>query len=249
VSRLVLVRHGRTAWNAEGRWQGQTDVPLDDTGRDQARWMAGAVAARYTPLALWCSDLTRAVQTADYLAAATGLTPNPDPRLREIFTGDWEGLTASEIERRWPEDHRRWLAGEDIVRAGGAETRAEVAERTAAALEAIAAAAAPDATTVVVGHGASLRAGAARLVGLPIDRVGLLGGLRNCSWVELGDPAADAASSAFGRAPGWVVDGWNLSVTPPALLSGLPPALPPTAAEVPVALLSAPLGPAPTGGP
>ncbi len=244
MSRLVLVRHGRTAWNAEGRWQGQTDVPLDDTGRDQARVMADAVAARYTPHALWCSDLTRAVQTAALVAAATGLTPTPDPRLREIYTGDWEGLTASEIERRWPEDHRRWLAGEDIVRAGGAETRAEVAERTATALEAIAAAAAPDATSVVVGHGASLRAGAARLVGLPIDRVALLGGLRNCSWVELGDPAADAASSAFGRAPGWVVDGWNLSATPPAV----PTALPPTAAAVPVGVLSAPSGPVSAGG-
>ncbi len=221
MTRLVLVRHGRTAWNAEGRWQGQTDVPLDDTGRAQAAAMAAAVAARYAAATeLWSSDLSRAVETAGFVAAATGLTPRTDAGLREIFTGDWEGLTGSEIEARWPDDHRRWLAGQDVARAGGAETRVQVAARTAAALRTITAAAGPGATVLVVGHGASLRAAATLLVDLPMEHVGVLGGLRNCSWLELADAAAETASLAFGRAPGWVIEAWNLSA--PALAAPAP---------------------------
>lgn len=210
MSRLVVVRHGRTVWNAEGRWQGQTDVPLDDTGREQAASLAAEIVARYSPSALYCSDLTRAADTAGFIARATGLTAVTDPALREIFTGEWEGLLATEIEARWPEDYRRWIGGEDFVRAGGAETRAEVAERTAAALDRIAAAEPERATTVVVGHGASLRAGAGRLVGLSMDAIPSLGSLRNCHWIELTDPASGSPALAFGRSAGWVIEGWNL---------------------------------------
>lgn len=210
MSRLVLVRHGQTAWNAEGRWQGQTDVPLDQTGQGQAAAMAGAVAARYDVSLLWSSDLTRAVQTCEHLHRLTGLVPTPEPGLREIFTGAWEGLLAADIEARWPDDYHRWIDGEDFTRAGGAETRAEVAARTAGALRAIAAATPPTATSVVVGHGASLRAGAALLVGLPMATISVLGSLRNCHWIELTDARSGSAGLAFGRAQGWVIEGWNL---------------------------------------
>lgn len=210
MSRLVVIRHGRTVWNAEGRWQGQTDVPLDDTGRAQAAEMAAEIVSRYSPSALFCSDLVRAVETADFIARETGLAAVPDPALREIFTGDWEGRLATEIEARWPEDYRRWIAGADFVRAGGAETRGQVAERTATALTRIAAAGPAQATTVVVGHGAALRAGAARLVGLSMDAVPSLGSLRNCHWVELTDAASGSPALAFGRSAGWVIEGWNL---------------------------------------
>lgn len=210
MSRLVLVRHGRTAWNAEGRWQGQTDVPLDATGRAQAAAMAAEVAQRYEASALYCSDLARARETAGFVGAETGLTPVTEPLLREIFTGEWEGKLATDIEAIWPEDYHRWIAGEDFVRPGGAETRAQVAVRTAEGLQRVAAATPETATTVVVGHGASLRAGAALLVGLPAGFVASLGSLHNCHWVELTDAASGSPALAFGRSAGWVIDGWNL---------------------------------------
>lgn len=220
MSRLVVVRHGRTVWNAEGRWQGQTDVPLDDTGREQAAALAAEIVERYAPSALYCSDLVRAADTAGFIARESGLTAVTDPALREIFTGDWEGRLATEIEARWPEDYRRWTGGEDFVRSGGAETRAQVAERTAGALSRIAAAEPGQATTVVVGHGASLRAGAGRLVGLSTDVVPSLGSLRNCHWVELTDAASGSPALAFGRSAGWVIEGWNLGVAADRVGSG-----------------------------
>jgi broad specificity phosphatase PhoE len=214
VTRLVLVRHGRTAWNAEGRWQGQTDVRLDDTGRAQAAAMAVEIAARYAPTALYASDLARAWETAGFVAEETGLEPVAEPLLREIFTGEWEGKLAADIEARWPEDYRRWIAGEDFTRAGGAETRAEVAERTVRGLErviaATPAATRATATTVVVGHGASLRAGAGLLTGLPSSFVPSLGSLRNCHWVELTDASSGSPALAFGRSAGWVIEAWNV---------------------------------------
>jgi len=95
VTRLVLVRHGQTAWNLEGRAQGHSDVPLDDVGLAQAAAAAPYVAA-LRPSALWSSDLARARQTASFVEAATGLAATPDPRLREYDVGIRSGLTLPE---------------------------------------------------------------------------------------------------------------------------------------------------------
>ena len=93
--RLVLLRHGRTAWNAERRVQGQLEAELDDTGHRQAATAAPAIAAM-RPVALWSSDSARARQTAAYVAKETGLVPTYDRRLREYFLADRQGLTHEE---------------------------------------------------------------------------------------------------------------------------------------------------------
>src|SRR3712207_4650919 len=115
AARLILWRHGRTEWNAENRFQGHTDIPLDSHGLAQAERTAGMLAA-YAPSALYSSDLSRAYYTAAALAALTGLEIRTDKRLREINVGSWEGLLGREIDTADPELARRLRAGEDVRR-------------------------------------------------------------------------------------------------------------------------------------
>ncbi len=102
MTRLLLIRHGETDWNREGRYQGQSDVPLNAAGREQAWQLAEAL--RGTPLhAIYSSDLLRARETADALACATGAPLRLDPRLREVGLGKWEGRLFSDIQRLYPD--------------------------------------------------------------------------------------------------------------------------------------------------
>jgi probable phosphoglycerate mutase len=153
--RLVLVRHGRTGWNAEGRFQGQADPPLDDLGWEQARRTAEVVAAM-RPAAIVSSDLRRAHQTAVMLGAACGLVPSTDPELREVALGGWEGLERDEAARRFPAEYAAWTAGDD-VRRGGGETQAEAGTRVATALLRFVWRAGPGRTVVAVSHGVALQ--------------------------------------------------------------------------------------------
>jgi glucosyl-3-phosphoglycerate phosphatase len=181
--RLVLWRHGRTAWNAERRFQGQLDVPLDETGRQQAA-RAATLLAHLGPDAVICSDLARARQTADPLLGATGLEATYDAGLRETFAGEWQGLTRTELEQRYGDDLARWAAGADM-RPGGGETRVEVAERMVDAVERALPRAGAGGTLVVVTHGGAARAAIGRLLGLPPENWAALGVLANCAWSVL----------------------------------------------------------------
>jgi broad specificity phosphatase PhoE len=176
--RLVLWRHGQTQWNVERRFQGQTDIPLDAEGEQQAERAARLLAA-LRPDVIYSSDLARALSTAAPLARLTGLTVIPDKDLRERYGGFWEGLTDVEIRERYPVEHSEWLPH-------GGETSAAVADRAVAALERIAGTLAPGSLAVVVSHGAALRLAAARLLGLPEDLWDVVGPLANCSWSVLG---------------------------------------------------------------
>lgn len=176
--RVVLLRHGRTAWNAQGRFQGQADPPLDDLGRIQAYEVSALVAA-LRPDVLITSDAQRAAQTAAPIAAACGLVAIAEPRLRERGLGHWEGLTRDEVAARYPDEFSDWLAGRDISRRGG-ETREQVAERASAAFREL-----PDVETVVlVTHSATAMALCSALLGMRQD-VHVLGPLANCHWSEL----------------------------------------------------------------
>ncbi|MGH2930671.1 MAG: histidine phosphatase family protein, partial [Solirubrobacteraceae bacterium] len=97
----MLWRHGQTTWNVEHRFQGQTDIPLDETGEAQAQYAARRLAT-LRPVAIVASDLSRAQQTAAALSMLTGLEAVADKDLRERFGGDWEGLTDDEIRERYP---------------------------------------------------------------------------------------------------------------------------------------------------
>lgn len=183
AAQLVVLRHGRTEWNATGRLQGQADIPLDERGVAQAE-QAAQVLAELAPSAIYASDLTRARQTAEPLARRCGLRVVTDPRLREIHVGSWEGLTIDDaLELAGPQEAKRWLAGEDVRRSPTGETVAEVGERAAAALDEIGLAAPAGSTVVAVMHGLAARAGVCRLVGFPTDTWKRLSGLHNCGWI------------------------------------------------------------------
>jgi broad specificity phosphatase PhoE len=108
VTTLILVRHGETDWNAQHRWQGHSDTPLNDAGRLQA----GRLASELEHLdAVYSSDLARARETAEIIAGSLGLEIRLDPRLRERSFGAWEGLTTEEIEFSFPDERGRWRAG------------------------------------------------------------------------------------------------------------------------------------------
>lgn len=111
--RIVLWRHGRTPWNAEKRFQGQTDIPLDDVGVIQAR-RAAQVLAELDPARIVSSDLGRARSTAQALGDLTGLTVATDAGLRETFAGAWEGLTRAEIDVQFAGQMDLWSVDPDL---------------------------------------------------------------------------------------------------------------------------------------
>jgi glucosyl-3-phosphoglycerate phosphatase len=184
AARLVLWRHGRTEWNVTGRFQGQADVPLDEVGRKQAVAAARNVAG-FEPVAIFSSDLSRTYQTAEPLAALTGLEIQTDKRLREIHVGSWEGLLGDEIRAQDPDLAERVWLGEDVRRSPTGESPQEVADRVAEALTEIAETADDGKTIAVVTHGLAGRVGACRFVGLPFEQWRLFGGLANCAWISL----------------------------------------------------------------
>ncbi|MDZ4764396.1 MAG: histidine phosphatase family protein [Chloroflexota bacterium] len=128
VQRIVMIRPGETMWNRLGRWQGWVASPLSDYGRQQAAALARFV--RHIKLAaLYTSDLTRALQTADMLAAELGFTPTPDARLRERSIGMWQGLTGDEIRAWYPDTYAALLQDGESYRVPGGESRADVRTR------------------------------------------------------------------------------------------------------------------------
>lgn len=137
-TRVFLVRHGRTAWNAEQRLQGQLDVALDAMGSWQAAQLARALADEQLA-AIYSSDLRRARDTAQALADLQGLVPVTDAALRERGFGRLEGLSYAEIETAWPEDARRWRLREADYRPGGGESLRDFFERSVAAVTRLAA--------------------------------------------------------------------------------------------------------------
>ncbi|WP_343037955.1 histidine phosphatase family protein [Arthrobacter wenxiniae] len=200
--RVIFWRHGRTSWNAARRFQGQSDIPLDEVGTAQAdraaALLAGKLAALPVPgaLKILSSDLSRAFDTAKALAVLTGEGITVDPRLRETFGGRWEGLSFDEIERTYPAEIKLWQLDEPNVRAGGGETRREVAARMVGAILDGIAAVPEGGTLVVATHGGATRVALAKLLGLPEGLWRTLSGLSNCHWsvVEQSHPSLAGAS-------------------------------------------------------
>jgi len=152
VTNLFLARHGETDWNRDGRWQGHSDTPLNGRGREQARELAAQLD---TVDVVYSSDLARARETAEIVAARLGREVRLDPRLRERGFGAWEGLTSAEIESRFVDEHRRWRAGEGVG-AGDAEPFDSFAARIHAFLEEVLRLH-PAENVLVIAHGGSIR--------------------------------------------------------------------------------------------
>ena len=130
-TRILLIRHGETPWNAAGRWQGHADPGLTGQGLAQARAVAQALAAETDrPWSrVVASDLARAHQTASAIASALSLSIESDARLRELDVGSWSGLTRAEIAARDAETLLAFEGGEPTIRPGGGESRLEIRER------------------------------------------------------------------------------------------------------------------------
>ncbi len=169
--RLVLMRHGRTAWNVEGRYQGQADPPLDAHGRAQAVALAlGLQRAGVRLDALYVSPLLRARQTALPVAARLGVRPVYDPRWMEIHLGQWQGLPVTVIRQRYPAAFARWEADPWGATIPGGEGLCQVQQRVYAALDALRARHAGQ-TVGVVAHHIPLALTKVRYQGLPACQV------------------------------------------------------------------------------
>jgi probable phosphoglycerate mutase len=183
--RIILWRHGQTAWNLERRFQGTTDIGLTEEGIGQAR-RAARLLASLRPAAIIASDLSRAVDTAAELARVTGLDVTYDDALRETYAGAWQGLTHEEIIASYGDQYAAWKRGEP-VRRGGGELETEVADRAAPVVLRHAEKLPDDGTLVVTSHGGTIRTTIGRLLGLQPQHWESLGGLSNCCWSVLGE--------------------------------------------------------------
>jgi len=154
VASIYLARHGQTAYNLEGRFQGHLPVPLDGTGRAQALELAQRAAARDFA-ALWCSPLLRARETADVVARVTGLDPREDARLAETDAGDWTDRSFAEVRSESPDAFAAFLAGDAVFAFPGGESLAHQQERVGAALAEIQRGELP---ALVICHGMVIRA-------------------------------------------------------------------------------------------
>jgi broad specificity phosphatase PhoE len=192
-AQVYLARHGQTAYNHEGRFQGQQQVPLDDTGRAQAAELAERAAA-YGFRALWCSPLLRARETADVVAASIDLEPKDDARLMETDAGDWTNLTFAEVRAVAAERFDAFAAADPGFAFPGGESFAEQELRVSAALRDVEAGELP---ALVVCHGMVIRAAFASRAN---DRAARFERVPNAALVPLHPIAAASAELGDGKA-------------------------------------------------
>ena len=197
--RLLLVRHGITDWNREGRFQGHRDPPLSDEGRDQARILGRRLAGSdERPVRIIASSLARARQTAELIAEALGGPPvEAEPRLMEIGQGEWEGRTHAELEMEDPKRYAAWRRQIGHEQPPGGEPIDDALARIAAVLAEVTNT--DDWPICVVSHGGTLRL-LARLVlelGAPQD------------WDPLDLDNASLSRLLWTDETGWRLESWN----------------------------------------
>lgn len=209
---VVLLRHGRTAYNAAMRLQGQVDIELDEVGRWQAEQGASALASAHRATIVVASDLSRAADTGRAYAERVGADLVLDPRVRERGFGQWEGLSRPEIEDGWPQEYAAWRRGDDPLSVG-AEAKIDVAQRMQAAILEHAAALPEGATLVVASHGAAITLGITALLGLDAAHWRGISGLHNVHWSHLHRSTEGATPAwrlvAHNVGAGYPVDEWN----------------------------------------
>lgn len=169
MSRLILVRHGRTAWHAEGRYAGTADVELDDVGRRQVEMVVERLAD--AELAhVYSSPLSRCLELAERVAESHGLDVTVDERLREIDLGRWDGVTYGEIVEKDGEILKKWTADPASVTVPGGESLAAVQERSMQWFSQ-AVAEHPEGTILASSHGGPIRSILAAVIDLPLSRI------------------------------------------------------------------------------
>jgi broad specificity phosphatase PhoE len=207
--KVVFWRHGRTEWNAQRRFQGQTDIPLDEVGLEQAS-DAARLLVGVRPTRIISSDLSRAASTASALAELVNLDVRTFAGLRETNAGTWEGQTREVLIANHGDELAAWAAGSNL-RPGGGETRTEVAQRVIDVINEELTTINERETLVVVTHGGSARAAIAMMMELPPEHWAALGVLSNCAWSVLSEK-----DSEYG--PAWRLQEYNAKSLPvPAL--------------------------------
>jgi len=169
LTKLILVRHGQTLWNKELKYQGHSDVVLDEDGLRQAALVGERLKGEKID-AVYSSDLKRAFATAEAIANHHSLPVFIMPGLREMKFGEWEGFTFKFIYERWPEEMDKLFANAREARVPGGETFDEVKSRAAAAVDELVAKH-PEQTVVAVCHGGTIRTIICNVLGIDLNRV------------------------------------------------------------------------------
>jgi broad specificity phosphatase PhoE len=194
LASVYLARHGRTAYNLERRFQGHLPVPLDDTGRAQALELAER-ARSYGFVALWCSPLRRARETADIVGEQIGLEPREDPRLAETDAGSWTDRLFVDVQAEDPEGFARFIGGDPSFVFPGGESFADQGARVAAALGDIERSS--ELPTLVVCHGVVIRIALYQRAG---HMVALAERVPNAALIPLNPEEAEHAELGGGEA-------------------------------------------------
>jgi probable phosphoglycerate mutase len=205
-NRVLLWRHGQTDWNMVNRFQGHSDIPLNDVGRYQAQH-AAKVLAGMNPTLIISSDLGRARETAQALADLVGLSVTPYQNLRETNGGLWEGKTGAENRAEDFQNFIRWIDGDDNPAGTTGEKRSEVAARAVGVINEVLEGKS-DQLLVVATHGGTARCVIGDYLELPLSHWAKIGGLSNASWSLL----------AQSPAKGWYLEEHNAGSIPEELL-------------------------------
>lgn len=170
MTRIILVRHGQTEWNAgEERFRGSMDVPLDATGLAQAGAAAERIAGEWKVAAVYSSPLQRAMKTAEIIAGRHGLAPVPCPGLVDMDYGEWQGLTVRQVRDGWPREFENWLKFPENATVPGGGSLHELFDRGTAAVKELSGRHAGE-TIVAVGHTVINRLILLGILGLGLER-------------------------------------------------------------------------------
>ncbi len=169
MTNLFLIRHGQTDWTTEGRWQGQLDPPLNENGRKQARQLAQELSCQNLQI-LYSSDLWRAMQTAQIIRTQLNLMLVPEPRLREIDLGLWQGVLSLDIQAQYPREFQQWYVSPLSIRPPGGEDIPTLAKRVLPVINEIIVRH-PGASVGIIAHELPIAVVLCRSAGLPLARI------------------------------------------------------------------------------
>ena len=184
MTTLLLIRHGESLANREGFFAGQCDVPLEEKGHLQARLTAEFIHSHYPVDRVYASDLCRAWDTGNAVAQPLGLEVIAEPRLREVFSGQWQGLTFPQIIAQYEQDYQVWLTDIGNCTCTGGESICDLYQRVYEALEEIAEQN-PQKTVVIATHATPIRAIQCVMSGHPLSHMKDIPWVSNASVTEL----------------------------------------------------------------